>query len=113
MKSILHPAAALAAAALAAIAASALAQTPEGGLPPGAGSEVASAKCSTCHSLGRVVSQHRSKAGWADTVSMMTDKGLEVTPAEAEQIATYLAASFGPVPDTITPAETAPAAATP
>jgi mono/diheme cytochrome c family protein len=109
MKSIL-----LAAAALAAVAASALAQTPEGGLPPGAGSELASAKCSTCHSLGRVVSQHRSKAGWTDTVSMMMDKGLEVTPAEAEQIATYLAASFGPVPDTITPAETAPpAVATP
>ena len=113
MKSIFHPAAALAAVALAAVAASALAQPSEGALPPGAGSEVASAKCSTCHSLGRVVSQHRSKAGWADTVSMMMDKGLEVTPAEAEQIATYLAASFGPVPDTITPAETAPAAATP
>jgi mono/diheme cytochrome c family protein len=103
----------LAVIALAAVAASAVAQTPEDKLPPGDGSEVASAKCSTCHSLGRVISQHRTKAAWVDTVSMMTEKGLEVTPAEAEQIATYLTASFGPVPDTITPAATAPAAPTP
>ena len=105
MKSILLPVIALASA----IALSAVAQ-PEDKLPAGEGSVVAGAKCSTCHSLGRVISQHRTKAAWVDTVSMMTEKGLEVTPAEAEQIATYLAASFGPVPDSITPADAAPAA---
>jgi hypothetical protein len=99
--------------ALAGAGASALAQTPEDKLPPGPNSELVTARCSTCHSLGRVMSLHRTQAGWADTVGMMTEKGLEVTPAESEQIVAYLTANFGPVPDTITPASSPPAAATP
>jgi hypothetical protein len=99
--------------ALAAVAASALAQTPEDKLPPGPNSELVSARCSTCHSLGRVTSMHRTQAAWADTVTMMTEKGLEVTPEETTQIVAYLTASFGPVPDAIIPADSAPAAPTP
>ena len=51
--------------------------------------------CQRCHSLEVPLRRNKSLEGWRETVTRMKEKGLEVTPEAAENIAKYLASVRG------------------
>jgi Quinohemoprotein amine dehydrogenase A, alpha subunit, haem binding len=69
---------------------------PENYLPEGEARDVIFQACVQCHDLRNTVSQRKTAAGWKRTVDEMVWRGAPLTTAEAETIAKYLAASFGP-----------------
>ncbi|AFZ68322.1 sulfocyanin-like copper-binding protein [Deinococcus peraridilitoris] len=88
-------------------------------LPAGPGRDLVQGKCQACHDLARVTSKQYDLARWTATVKRMQGYGAQVSDAEVQQIATYLATHYGPqaqagatsqTPATATPA--APAAST-
>ena len=48
-------------------------------------------KCSMCHTLDRINSAKKDKAGWTTTVARMRENGAVLTDEEAGQIIDYLA----------------------
>jgi cytochrome c5 len=64
-------------------------------LPDGDGKDLVAARCTACHDLERVATIKRQKADWPALVSNMVGRGAAATPAEAQTIASYLAAQFG------------------
>ena len=63
-------------------------------LPMGAGREVTIRACSTCHALDAVANQHLSAQEWANVVQTMSARGTVATPAELNEIQSYLAKAF-------------------
>ena len=63
-------------------------------LPMGAGREVTIRACSTCHALDAVANQHLSAQEWANMVQTMSARGTVATPAELNEIQSYLAKAF-------------------
>jgi competence protein ComEA len=74
---------------------SATTQTPAGDAKTAALFE---ATCSSCHELSQSTSQSMDRAGWSSTIERMIGYGASLTPAQADELATYLAATHGPAP---------------
>ena len=65
------------------------------GLPPGAAKVKIETTCTQCHSIKTVTKQHQDKKWWAKTLDRMVEHGLEIDPAEQEQVLRYLSTNFG------------------
>ena len=63
-------------------------------LPMGPGREVTIRACSTCHALDVVANQHLSSQEWTNVVQTMSARGTVATPAELNEIQSYLAKTF-------------------
>jgi cytochrome c5 len=70
-------------------------------LPEGVGKDLVAKVCTQCHDLARIVSKHRSKEEWNDTVDKMAVRGAKASDEEFETIVAYLAKYFSkePAPD--------------
>jgi len=71
-------------------------------LPDGDAKELVMEKCRSCHTLQRIVVQRANHEDWKHSLAAMRVRMSiasvpDLTDAEAETIATYLAAHFGPV----------------
>jgi cytochrome c5 len=63
-------------------------------LPEGVGKELVQARCTLCHDAGRIMSAKRTKQEWQATINLMMAKvDTEVSKADQEIMAVYLAAS--------------------
>jgi hypothetical protein len=51
-------------------------------------------RCSVCHSTDRVISAHKTAAGWKISVDRMIAHGAQLTPAEEQTLVDYLAVNF-------------------
>ena len=73
-------------------------QSPAAGptLPPGAGRDIAQAKCVSCHDASRLVAPGYSREGWQGVVDRMMKIGVQLTPAEVPILIAYLAGGFPP-----------------
>ncbi len=69
---------------------------PENYLPEGEARDIIFQACVQCHDLRNTVSQRKTAASWKRTVDEMIWRGAPLTAGEAETIAKYFAASFGP-----------------
>lgn len=67
-------------------------------LPAGEGRELIAIACTQCHALKPIVMLRDGLAGWKNMVEEMILRGAQLTPAEAETVARYLAQHFGPGP---------------
>ena len=65
-------------------------------LPDGNGKDVVEKICTACHDLEPVVTRGFSRADWETVIKSMIDMGAEITPAQSNTIAEYLAAKFPP-----------------
>ena len=65
-------------------------------LPPGPGHDQVARACGGCHGIGQILTEHRSRAEWSDTVTMMITNGAPVPEADFDTVVTYLATHFGP-----------------
>jgi len=63
------------------------------GAKSGPGFELVKAKCTMCHTIDRISSASKDRAGWEQTVTRMRSKGAVVTDTEAGQIVDYLSQS--------------------
>jgi len=70
--------------------------SPEDSLPDGEGRNLIRQACVQCHDLRNTVSQRKTAAAWRRTINEMIWRGAPLMSDEAEIIAKYLAASFGP-----------------
>ena len=59
----------------------------------GGGSELVKSKCTMCHSIDRINSASKDRAGWEETVARMRTAGAVLTDAEAAQVVEYLSQS--------------------
>jgi streptogramin lyase len=71
-------------------------------LPDGDGKDLVMEKCRACHTLQRMMVQRADRADWDHSVAGMRARMAaanvpDLTDAEAEKIASYLAAHFGPM----------------
>ena len=67
-------------------------------LPPGEGKGYVQTICTSCHGLGLIVAQQKTKIGWEATVYDMLGRISAGMDREAEIIAGYLSAHFGSEP---------------
>lgn len=67
-------------------------------LPPGEGKGYVQTICTSCHGLGLIVGQQKTKVGWEATVYDMLGRISAGMDREAEIISGYLAAHFGVTP---------------
>ncbi len=67
-------------------------------LPPGEGKGYVQTICTSCHGLGLIVAQQKTKVGWEATVYDMLGRISAGMDREAEIISGYLSAHFGPEP---------------
>lgn len=67
-------------------------------LPPGPGMEETMKGCGGCHGIGQVITERRSAAEWADTVTAMITNGAPVADNEFDKVVGYLATYFGTNP---------------
>ena len=65
-------------------------------LPSGEGRELVAIACTQCHALTPIVQMRDGVAGWKNMIEEMVLRGAQLTPAEAETVARYLAQHFGP-----------------
>jgi virginiamycin B lyase len=72
------------------------AQNPAAGptLAPGAGRQIAQAKCVSCHDASRLVAPGYSPEGWQRVVDRMMKIGVQLTPAQVPILTAYLARSY-------------------
>src|SRR5258708_2298408 len=63
-------------------------------LPDGSAKTLVQENCTICHDLRNVVNSNKSRDDWENTVDMMKNAAAPLTPAQADQIKTYLIASF-------------------
>src|SRR6266511_3819554 len=71
-------------------------------LPDGDGKQLVMEKCRSCHTLQRIVVQRANHEDWKHSLAAMRVRMAiasvpDLTDAEADKIATYLSAHFGPV----------------
>ena len=62
----------------------------------GPGAQLFAGACGGCHGLDTVTSQRHDLAGWKGVVQDMVGMGASLTDAQADQVAAYLAANYGP-----------------
>jgi cytochrome c5 len=67
-------------------------------LPAGAGLDVLTSRCISCHESDIISSQQLSLTGWTRSVDKMVRWGATITPQEREVLQPYLAQHFGPQP---------------
>ncbi|MEE8349887.1 MAG: Dabb family protein [Acidobacteriota bacterium] len=67
-------------------------------LPPGEGKGYVQTICTSCHGLGQIVAQQKTKVGWEATVYDMLGRISAGMDREAEIISSYLSAHFGVEP---------------
>jgi hypothetical protein len=67
-------------------------------LPPGAGREIAEARCVMCHSALLVAQQHKDSTGWEKTVHQMELWSAPVPAPDRDTLFAYLLRHFGPPP---------------
>jgi mono/diheme cytochrome c family protein len=73
-------------------------------LPKGEGRALVLQSCVECHDLESIVLMRAAPGEWRRTVDKMVRLGAQVSPREAERIASYLGSSFSPktpVPDAL------------
>jgi virginiamycin B lyase len=63
-------------------------------LPEGNGKDAVEAVCSVCHTLERVVNSGYTRAGWANTISMMKNNGAPLPKDQFDAVVEYLAKNF-------------------
>jgi len=70
---------------------------PEEAAPPPAadGEALLNERCSTCHSTDRVTSASKTVDEWVSTIDRMISKGAELSEAERDILAAYLAETAG------------------
>ena len=61
----------------------------------GEGREIFTQRCSVCHELTTVTTQHHSNAEWREIIQRMVLNGSQATDAEREAITLYLAMNYG------------------
>jgi uncharacterized damage-inducible protein DinB len=64
-------------------------------LAEGVGRDLVQTRCSVCHEPERVTRAYRDQQGWIDLVSNMVSRGAELTPEEAQTVASYLFEHYG------------------
>ncbi len=67
-----------------------------GYLPKGEGRALVLQSCVECHDLESIVLMRAAPGEWRRTVDKMVRLGAQVSPKEAERIASYLGSSFSP-----------------
>ena len=67
-------------------------------LPPGEGKGYVQTICTSCHGLGLIVAQQKTKIGWEATVYDMLGRISAGMDREADIISSYLSAHFGVEP---------------
>ena len=65
-------------------------------LPAGAGQQLTSSRCLTCHGANIIREQRLSTAGWVREVDKMIGWGATVNATEKDEIVAYLSARFAP-----------------
>lgn len=63
-------------------------------LPPGSGRDTVMRVCTACHAPDVIAGRTQWDMAWYDLVQSMVDKGAIATPAEVDEIATYLEKAF-------------------
>ncbi len=63
-------------------------------LPDGSAKALVQQNCTICHDLRNVVNSNKSRDDWDNTVDMMKNAGAPITQEQANQIKSYLIASF-------------------
>lgn len=69
---------------------------PGDALPPGAGRDIVAVACTQCHGLGVITQLREGEQAWRFQVYDMVTRGAQVSSAEIDAVAKYLATSFGP-----------------
>lgn len=69
----------------------AAAKTAAAGLPDGPGKDKLLASCSSCHEPQIVIGQHHTLDEWKELIDQMIARGAQVSDADHEVIAAYLA----------------------
>ncbi|MEE8350098.1 MAG: hypothetical protein V3R94_11030 [Acidobacteriota bacterium] len=64
-------------------------------MPAGEGKAMVTSVCTTCHSLGTVLSNRGNHEDWEKKVNEMIARGAQIFPDEMETMVGYLAANFG------------------
>jgi cytochrome c2 len=59
-----------------------------------AGKAVFESACRTCHDLGVVTGQRKTRQGWEDTVAQMMSRGLAIDDDQADKVIAYLAKAY-------------------
>jgi competence protein ComEA len=67
------------------------AQTPTSSDPDAAAAQLVQTKCTMCHGIDRIKAASHDAAGWQSTIARMKAKGAQVSAAEVQTIAAYLA----------------------
>lgn len=68
-------------------------------LPNGPGKQTVERVCGPCHGVSLLMDRRLTFAAWNRTVNNMVGRGAMATPAEADEIADYLARYLGPKPE--------------
>lgn len=63
-------------------------------MPEGEGKAMVTSVCTTCHSLGTVLSRGGNREEWEQSVNEMIARGAQIFPDEIETIVGYLAANY-------------------
>jgi len=80
-------------------------------LPSGEGRELVAIACTQCHALTPIIQMRDGVAGWKNMIEEMVLRGAQLSPAEAESVARYLAQHFGPGTKPFTPGTLPPKSA--
>jgi cytochrome c5 len=67
-------------------------------LPAGAGRDVVTKRCLSCHEADLIVQQRLSRAGWSRSIDKMVRWGAVVEADERERMLDYLSSRFAPKP---------------
>lgn len=67
-----------------------------GSLPEGEGRQLVLSTCTQCHSLGPLVLQRKTAAGWRATTKDMISRGAQIHLDEIAPITAYLTRNYGP-----------------
>ena len=67
-------------------------------LPPGGGADIIRTRCVACHETDLISSQRLNLAGWGRELDKMARWGAALLPEQREELITYLAEHFGPIP---------------
>lgn len=67
-------------------------------LPPGAGREIVSEACLTCHGTAIIQMQRKTRDRWTRSVRQMVDWGATLSAEQEQVVIDYLADNFGREP---------------
>ena len=64
-------------------------------LPDGEGAAIVMRKCTTCHTLDRILKTRRTGAEWRALLKVMVVQGLDLSPRDQRSVVRYLTVNFG------------------